>query len=379
MAKRDFYEVLGVGRGASKEEIKKAYRRLAVQYHPDRNPGDKEAEERFKEATEAYEILADERKRQTYDQYGFAGLDGMGLGAHDFSSVFRDFEDIFGGFDFTGFFDSFLGGGARRGRGGAGRGAARRGADLRFDLEVSFVDAVFGKKEEIAITRSETCEACKGSGADKGTGKSVCPRCRGSGQIRRSSGFFSIATTCDQCGGEGELIQHPCQACGGRGLLQKVRRLKVNIPAGIESGKRISIPGQGDGGSGGGPAGDLYIYITVRPHEYFERNGNDLYCLVPISMTQAALGSEILVSTLEDGHRVRLKIPPGTQNGRVFRLKNEGVPYLHNPERRGDLFVKILVQVPTRLSSRARSLLQELAGQTGEEENPRPVRLSDIQ
>lgn len=379
MAKRDFYDVLGIGRGASKEEIKKAYRRLAVQYHPDRNPGDKQAEERFKEATEAYEVLADERKRQAYDQYGFAGLDGLGLGAHDFSSVFREFEDIFGGFDFAGFFDSFLGGGGRTRRGGSGRSAARRGADLRFDLEISFVDAVFGRKEEIAITRSETCEACRGTGADKGSGRSVCPRCRGSGQIRRSSGFFSIATTCDQCGGEGEVIEHPCPVCAGRGLVNKVRRLKVTIPAGMESGKRISIAGQGEGGTGGGPPGDLYVYITVHPHEYFERNGNDLYCLVPISLTQAALGAEIMVSTLEDGHRVKLKIPPGTQNGRVFRLKSEGVPYLHNPERRGDLFVKVMVQIPTKLSPKARSLLEQLAEHTGEEENPAPVRLSDIQ
>jgi molecular chaperone DnaJ len=379
LAKRDFYDVLGVGRGASKEEIKKAYRRLAVQYHPDRNPGDKQAEEHFKQATEAYEVLADERKRQVYDQYGFAGMDGMGLGTHDFSSVFRDFEDIFGGFDFAGFFDSFLGGGGRTRRGGSGRSSARRGADLRFDLEISFFDAVFGKKEEIAITRSETCEACRGTGADKGSGKSVCPRCRGSGQIRRSSGFFSIATTCDQCAGEGEVIEHPCPACAGRGLVNKARRLKVSIPAGMESGKRISIAGQGDGGAGGGPPGDLYVYLTVRPHEYFERNGNDLYCLVPISLTQAALGSEIMVSTLEDGRRVKMKIPSGTQNGRVFRLKNEGVPYLHNPERRGDLFVKVMVQVPTRLSPKARSLLEQLAEHTGEEDNPSPVRLSDIQ
>jgi molecular chaperone DnaJ len=348
-----------------------------VQYHPDRNPGDKQAEERFKEATEAYEVLADDRKRQAYDQYGFAGLDGMGLGAHDFSSVFRDFEDIFGGFDFSGFFDSFLGGGRAR-RGGSGRGSARRGADLRFDLEISFIDAVFGRKEEIAITRSETCEACGGTGADKGSGRSVCPRCRGSGQIRRSSGFFSIATTCDQCAGEGEVIEHPCAACSGRGLVNKVRRLKVAIPPGMESGKRISIAGQGDGGTAGGPPGDLYVYMTVRPHEYFERNGNDLYCLVPISLTQAALGCEIMVSTLEDGHRVKLKIPPGTQNGRVFRLKNEGVPHLHNPDHRGDLFVKVTVQVPTKLSAKARSLLEQLAEHTGEEENPGPVRLSDI-
>jgi len=375
LAKRDYYEVLGLGRGASKEEIKKAYRRLAVQFHPDRNPGDKEAEESFKEATEAYEVLADEKKRQTYDQFGFAGLDGAG--AHDFSSVFRDFEDIFGGLDFGGIFDSFFGGG-QRGRRGGRRGAASRGADLRYDLEVPFLAAVFGKKEEITFTRHESCEVCRGTGADQGTGKTVCPRCRGSGQIRRSSGFFSIATTCDQCSGAGEVIEHPCAACGGRGLQQKTRKLKITIPPGIESGKRISIAGQGDGGGAGGPPGDLYVYITVQPHERFERNGNDVYCAVPIAVTQAALGADIMVWTLEETRKVRLKIPPGTQHGKVFRLKGEGIPLLGSPERRGDLYVKILIQVPARLSPKAKSLFTQLAEVNGEEESPQPVRLADL-
>ncbi len=379
MAKRDYYEVLGVNKGASKEEIKKAYRHLAVQYHPDRNPGDEEAEEKFKEATEAYEILADGKKRQAYDQFGFAGLDGMGFGAHDFSSVFREFEDIFDGFNFTGFFDSFFGGGGRsRGRRGSGRSSARRGADLRYDLDIAFVDAVFGKKEEIVFTRNESCEDCRGTGADKGSGKKICPSCGGSGQVRRSSGFFSIATTCPACNGEGEIIEKPCSVCGGRGFVSKKRTIKITIPAGIENGKRINIPGQGDGGLNGGPPGDLYVYIRVQPHEYFERDGNDLYCVIPISITQASLGAEILVSTLDDSRKVKVKIASGTQNGKVLRLKSEGVPYLRSPDRRGDLYIKILVQIPQKVTGKARSLLQELASVTGEQDSPNPVRLSDL-
>lgn len=379
MAKRDYYDVLGVDRGASKDEIKKAYRRLAVQYHPDRNPGEKQAEEKFKEATEAYEVLADEKKRQAYDQFGFAGLEGMGFGAHDFSSVFRDFEDIFDGSNFTGFFDSFFGGGGRsRSRGGAGRSSARRGADLRYELEISFADAVFGEKKEITFTRNESCGECGGTGADKGSGKKICPSCGGTGQVRRSSGFFSIATTCPTCGGEGEIIEKPCSACGGKGLVSRRRTIKITTPPGIESGKRINISGQGDGGSNGGPPGDLYVYIHVLAHEYFERDGNDLYCVIPISVSQAALGAEIFVSTLKNSRKVKLKIPPGTQNSKMLRLKSEGVPYLHSPDRRGDLYIKILVEIPTKISSKARSLLQELGSVSEEQTSPRPVRLSDL-
>jgi molecular chaperone DnaJ len=377
LAKRDYYEVLGVVKGASKDEIKKAYRRLAVQFHPDRNPGDKSAEEKFKEATEAYEVLADERKRQAYDQFGFAGLEGMGFEAHDFSSVFRDFEDIFNGFNFN-IFDSFFGGGRPRSRRAGGRSSARRGADLRYELEISFADAVFGKKEEITFSRAESCTECRGSGADKGSSKKTCPTCGGAGQVRRSSGFFSIATTCPSCNGEGEIIEKPCAACGGRGVVSRKRTLKVTIPAGIETGKRISIPGQGDGGVNGGPPGDLYVYIRVLPHEYFERNGNDLYCVIPISVSQASLGTEIHVSTLEDSKKVKVKIPAGTQNGKMLRLKAEGVPYLRTPDRRGDLYIKILVEIPTKVSGRARTLLQELGSLTGEQSNPKPVRLSDL-
>ncbi len=377
MAKRDYYEVLDVSQGSSKEEIKKAYRRLAVKYHPDKNPGNMDAEDRFKEATESYEVLGNDKKRQAYDQFGFAGVEGAGGFSHDFSSVFHDFEDIFSGFNFSSIFDDFFGGGRSRSS-SSRRSSARRGADLRYELEISFKDAAFGTRAEIAFSHSETCEVCLGSGADKGSGKRTCPTCSGIGQVRRSSGFFSIASTCPTCSGAGEIIEKPCPECSGQGLLKKKRRIKVAIPAGIEVGKRIGIPGQGDGGLNGGPAGDLYVYIQVKPHEYFEREGYDLYCAVPLSITQAALGTELLVSTLEDDKKVRLRIPAGTQGGKMFRLRNEGVPYLNSASRRGDMYVKIKVQIPAKMSAKARSLLQELAAVTGESNDPKPIRLSDI-
>lgn len=372
MAKRDYYEVLGVQRNASKDEIKKAYRQLAIKYHPDKNPGSREAEEKFKEATEAYEILGDDKKRQTYDQFGFAGVEGMGQGAHDFSGVFRDFEDIFG--DFSGIFDSFFGGTRRRG-GASGRASARRGSDLRYDLEISFNEAVFGTSKEISFRRNDTCSSCHGTGAAGGGGKTMCPSCSGSGQVRRSSGFFSIATTCPQCHGEGYVIKDPCRDCRGSGVVEKKRTLKVTIPPGMEDGRRIHIPDQGDGGLNGGPAGDLYVYIHVGSHEYFKRNGNDIYCLIPISITQASLGSEVLVPTIEN-KKVKVRIPPGTQTGKVLRLKNEGVPYLNDRTRRGDMYIEILVEVPDRLNQRAKTLLKELSEQIGENNSPQPKKLS---
>jgi len=376
VAKRDYYEVLGVPRGASKDEIKKAYRRLAIKYHPDRNAGNKEAEEKFKEATEAYDVLIDDKKRQAYDQFGFAGVEGMAEGAggaRDFSSVFRDFEDIFG--DFSGIFDSFFGGGRTR---SARRDASvRRGADLRYNLEISFKDAVYGTKEEISYARRQACSKCHGTGAESGSGKKACYTCGGSGQVRRSSGFFSIASTCPTCHGEGYVIDQPCTACRGMGIVEKQQRIKVTIPSGIESGKRISIPNQGDVGPNGGPAGDLYVYITVKPHEYFQREGNDLYCIIPISITQAALGGEVYVTTLDD-KKIKLKIPPGTQNGKTFRIKGEGVPFLHNPFKKGDLYIKVFVQVPSKLTSRAKDLLRELSEIQGEEIHPKPIATSEL-
>jgi len=376
LAKRDYYEVLGVAKDATKDDIKKAYRKLAVQYHPDRNPGDKEAEEKFKEATEAYEILADDKKRPAYDQFGFAGVEGMSgnAGGHDFSGVFRDFEDIFG--DFSGIFDSFFGGG-RRQQGRGSRGSVQRGADLRYDLEISFADAVFGTKVEVQYARSTSCATCGGSGAESGSGRKTCPTCGGAGQVRRSSGFFSIASTCPSCNGEGTIIDNPCRTCNGSGVNRKSQKIKVTIPAGIETGKRINIHEQGDAGPNGGPPGDLYVFIHVKQHDYFERSGQDVYCVIPIGFTQAALGSEVQVPTL-DGKKVKVKIPAGTQNGKILRLRNEGVPHLQSPSKRGDLYIKIQVMIPEKLSGRAKALLKELAEVEGEDENPQPIPLAEL-
>lgn len=374
MAKKDYYEVLGVPKGATRDEIKKAYRKLAVQFHPDKNAGNKEAEERFKEATEAYEVLSDDSKRQAYDQFGFAGVEGMGAGAHDYSTVFRDFEDIFG--DFSGIFDSFFGTSSRSRR-GSGSSASQRGSDLRYNLDISFKDAVFGTKVEIAYNKNTRCDTCGGSGASAGSGRKTCSTCGGTGQVRRSSGFFSIASSCPTCHGEGFILEKPCNSCAGSGVNRKKQKIKVTIPAGIETGKRISIPGQGDAGPNGGEPGDLYVFINVLPHEYFERHGQDIYCLIPISFTQAALGAEIYVNTLDD-KKVKMKIPSGTQNGKVLRLRGEGVPYLHSPNKRGDMYVKIQVSVPEKLSSRQKKLLEELSSISEEPSNPKPVKLSMI-
>jgi len=375
MAKRDFYEVLGVQKNASREEIKKAYRQLAIKHHPDRNPENKDSEEKFKEATEAYEILADDRKRQAYDQYGFAGLSGMGQPtAQDFSSIFQGFEDIFG--DVSGIFDSFFGGGSSRRR-SSGRGGGQRGSDLRYDMEITFLEAAFGAKKEVSYPRAERCEACRGTGADKGSGRKLCPTCGGSGQVRRNSGFFSIASTCPSCNGEGEIIEKPCAECRGAGTVRRTRTLTISIPAGIEDGKRLSVAGQGDAGINGSQDGDLYVFLRVQPHESFERDGRDIYCAVPISITQAALGADIVVPTLDD-KTVRVTIPSGTQNGRILRLRGEGIPELHNPGKRGDMYIKIVVRVPTKITPKAKELLKELASVSGEDTSPRPIPLSEL-
>jgi len=368
VAKRDYYEVLGVQKDAVKDDIKKAYRKLAIQFHPDKNPGDKASEEKFKEATEAYEVLSDEQKKSAYDQFGFAGVEGMG-GGHDYSSAFHDFEDLFG--DFSGIFDSFFGGtGGRR----ASRGGVQQGSNLRYDIEIPFQDAVFGTKVEIQYARSESCAACRGSGASGGAGRKVCPSCAGSGQVRRSQGFFSIASPCPSCNGEGFVIEHPCKECGGAGVLKKRQKINVTIPSGIEDGKRVVIPNQGDAGPNGGPNGDLYVFIRVKPHEHFERDGLDLYCALPISVTQAALGSEIHVSTL-DGKKIKVRIPAGMQNGKMLRIRDEGIPA---GGRRGDLYIKIIVQTPTKLSKRGKELMEELSKVEGEVEMPKPIPLSEL-
>ena len=373
MAKRDYYEVLGVQKNASKDDIKKAYRKLAIQYHPDKNPGNKEAEEKFKEATEAYEILADDQKKAAYDQFGFAGVDGMGQ-SHDWSN-FRGFEDIFGGGDFGSIFDSIfggLGGGFRRG--GGGHGGARQGANLRYDIEIPFKDAVYGTKVEIQFSHNESCPACKGSGAAAGSGRKTCPVCQGSGQIRHSQGFFSLASTCHNCGGEGTVIEKPCMECGGSGTQKKRQKLSVTIPQGVENGKRLVIPRQGDAGPNGGPAGDLYVIIRVKPHEYFERQDLDLYCAVPISISQATLGAEIQVTTL-DGKIIKVKVPAGTQSGKMLRIRDEGVP---SGGHRGNLYIKFMVRIPEKLSRRGKELLEEFARAEGQNDNPGAIPLSQL-
>ena len=368
MAKRDFYEVLGVQKNASKDDIKKAYRKLAIQYHPDKNPGDKVAEEKFKEATEAYEILADDNKKQAYDQFGFAGVEGMGgPSAHDFSQVFRGFEDIFG--DFSGIFDTIFGGGTRRGHGGP-----RQGANLRYDIEISFKDAVFGTKVEIQYNRNDACPSCKGSGAANGAGRKVCPACKGTGQIRQSAGFFSMASPCHSCSGQGEIIEKPCHECTGSGTQKKRQKIMVTIPPGVEHGKRLVIARQGDAGPAGGPPGDLYVFVRVKPHEFFERQDEDLYCAIPISITQASLGAEIQVSTL-DGKTIKVKVPAGIQNGKMLRIRDEGVPAF---SRRGNLYIKLMVQVPSKLSRRGRELMEELSRVEGENNAPKPISLSEL-
>lgn len=372
MAKTDYYEVLGVARGASKDDIKKAYRKVAVQYHPDRNPGDSNAEDMFKAAAEAYEILSDDQKRQAYDQFGFAGVDGMAGNGGGFSNTYRDFEDIFG--DFSGIFDSFFGGGRR---GGRSRSGPRRGSDIKVELEISFGEAAFGCTKEITYPRTVHCSSCGGSGSEGDGSRHTCPTCGGVGQVRRSQGFFSVATVCPDCQGEGQIVENPCRSCGGSGLEQKRATVKVTIPAGIDTGKRLSVPGQGEAGMHGAQAGDLFVFLRVAPDAHYERDGNDLYCLIPVSFTQAALGAEVHVPSLE-GERIRVKIPSGSQNGDIVRVKGWGVPHLNHTTRRGDLFLKLRVVVPEKVHGRVKQLLKELAEAESATSDPDPVPLSSL-
>jgi len=365
VSRRDYYEVLGVGKNASGDEIKKAYRKLAVKYHPDRNQNSREAERSFKEATEAYEVLSDGKKRQAYDQFGFAGVENMG-GPTFNASAFRGFEDIFG--DFSGIFDSLFGG-VRTGRRGR-----PRGSDIRHDVECDFESAVFGKDIEIEYERLKSCSACNGAG---GEGVRTCIHCGGTGQVRRSSGFFSVATTCDSCGGVGTVIDNPCRNCRGGGTVHSYQRIKVSIPPGMDPDRRIRLEGQGNSGSKGTPPGDLYVYIHVHPHTYFERHDYDLYCALPISMTQAALGADIWVRAL-DGKRIKLKVPAGTQDSKLLRVRGEGVPVLNAGGRRGNLYVKLKVEIPTRLSGKEKDILRLFSVQHGESEEPVPVPLKNL-
>lgn len=358
MADRDYYEVLGVARSASKEDIKKAYRKLAIQFHPDKNKGDKASEEKFKEATEAYEVLGDDQKRAAYDQFGKAGVSGQGGPGFGYKA-YTDFSDIFG--DIGDIFSEFLGGGFQ---GGRGRGGSRRGSDLRYNVEITLEDAALGKDLKIEIPRQETCDDCSGSGAKKGTTASVCPLCQGAGQVRRTQGFFSVTTTCPQCQGQGRVIANPCGTCSGSGLVEKKRTLNIKIPAGVESGSRLKIAGEGEAGPNGGTRGDLYVVTHIKRHAVFEREGNDLILEAPVPVTTAMLGGEIEVPTI-DGKAVKMKIPAGTESGQIFRLKEKGMPYMGGYGK-GDQHVVIQVRIPKNLSKKAKELTQELAKELSE-------------
>jgi len=352
-AKKDYYELLGVSRNASEEEIKKAYRKLALQYHPDRNPGDKQSEEKFKEVSEAYQILSDTEKRAKYDQYGHAAFgDGSPFpGGFDFTAGFEDvFGDIFG---------EFFGGGARRGRG--------RGDDLRYNLTLKFEEAVSGTEKKIKIPRHGPCETCHGSGAKTGTAPQTCPTCRGRGQVSFQQGFFSVSRTCSQCHGQGTIVKDPCANCSGSGRLRNLHTLNVKIPGGVDTGSRLKLRSEGESAPAGGAPGDLYVVIQVEPHPIFIRENLDILCDVPISIAQAALGAEIDVPTLNG--KVKMKIPAGTQSGKVFRMKGKGVNDVQGYHQ-GDQHVRVSVETPTHLTTRQKELLKEFATAGGEDVNP---------
>ena len=357
--KRDYYEILGVQRGATEQEIKSAYRKLALQFHPDRNPNNPDAEEKFKECSEAYAILADAEKREMYNRFGHAGVGAGTPGGGFDASVFQDFGDIFG--EFFGFGDLF--GGGRSG----GRTRAQRGADLREDITIEFEEAAFGVEKQITYRKHELCEKCNGSGSTQGKAPASCRTCGGRGQVRYQQGFFSIARTCPTCHGAGSVISDPCANCRGEGRVVQQKTIDAKIPAGVEDGTRIRFTGVGEAGVHGGPPGDLYLVLRVKQHAFFDRQGNDLYCVVPISFTQAAVGTEIQVPTLE-GEQT-LKIPEGTQSGTILKLRGKGVPVL-NGHGKGNLFVEVRVQTPTKLTKRQRELLQELQGIAQVENKP---------
>ena len=353
--KADFYETLGVAKGADEKELKVAFRKLAMQFHPDRNPGDDACEAKFKEINEAYETLKDPQKRAAYDRFGHAAFENGGMGG-GFSGAggFADiFEDIFGD----------MMGGRRRSSGGR-----ERGADLRYNMEISLEEAFTGKTAQIRVPSSIQCSECSGSGAKPGTQPVTCSMCQGSGRVRASQGFFSIERTCPQCQGRGQTIKDPCGKCGGQGRVTEERSLSVNIPAGVEDGTRIRLAGEGEAGARGGPTGDLYIFLSVKPHEFFQRDGADLYCKVPISMTTAALGGTFEVATL-DGTQTRVKVTEGTQNGKQFRLKGKGMPVLRQPNV-GDLYIQVAVETPQSLTKRQRELLEEFEQISSTENSP---------
>ena len=360
MAKRDYYEVLGVSRGATDREIKAAFRRLAKECHPDRCNGDRNSEARFKEANEAYEALKDPQRRAAYDRFGHAAFEGgAGAGGHPFGADFSAsmsamFDDLFGEFM-----------GQRRPR---QRSARERGADLRYNMEITLAEAYEGKSAQIRVPTSVTCESCSGSGAKAGTAPSTCRTCSGVGKVRAAQGFFTIERTCPSCQGRGEVIETPCPACDGSGRVTRERRLSVTIPAGVEDGTRIRLAGEGEAGLRGGPAGDLYIFLSIKPHEFFQRDGADLFCRVPIAMTAAALGGQIEVPTI-DGSKSTVKIPEGTESGKQFRIKAKGMPVLRSRQQ-GDLYIQVEVETPKSLTRKQRELLKEFESASNESTSP---------
>jgi molecular chaperone DnaJ len=359
MAKQDYYELLGLSRSAKADEIKKTYRKLAMKYHPDKNPGDKESEKKFKEISEAYEVLKDDQKRAAYDRMGHAAFEGGmgGAGAGGFNPGFA------GGFDFSssGFgnifddvFSDFMGGGRQR-----QTESALRGSDLRYNMEISFEDAFNGLKKNIKIPTHAGCETCHGSGAAEGSKPETCPTCHGAGKVHARQGFFTIERTCSNCHGLGQVIKNPCKTCKGSGRVRKEKTLSVSIPAGIEEGSRIRLAGEGEAGLRGGTPGDLYIFLHIKPHKLFHRDGSNIYCQVPISMITATIGGEIEVPSI-DGHKVRVTIPEGTQSGKQFRLKGKGMSILRSSSR-GDMYIQTQVETPVGLTKRQKELLQEFA------------------
>jgi molecular chaperone DnaJ len=362
VSKRDYYEVLGVVKTATDVEIKSAYRKLAMKHHPDKNPGDHTAEDKFKEAAEAYAILADAEKRALYDRYGHAGVSSAAGAGFD-PSVFNGFEDILGNLgDIFGFGDLF--GGGRR------RGGPQRGGHLRYDLEITFEESALGVETTILIPRQESCDACHGTGAAPGSAPATCPQCRGQGQLRSQQGFFTVARTCPQCRGTGRVITKPCQTCRGAGRVARERKIKVKIPPGIATGQQLRVQGEGEGGSAGGPSGDLFVAVHVREHEFFRRDGINLFCEIPVNFTTLALGGEIHVRTLDGKETV--KIPEGTQTGTTLRLRGKGMPDVSG-RGRGDLFATVQVLTPKKLSREQRHLLDQLAkALPAEEFEPRP-------
>lgn len=356
MAKRDYYEVLEVTRTASAGDLKSSYRKLAMKWHPDRNPGDKDCEHRFKEINEAYDCLKDDQKRAAYDRFGHAAFEHGGMGGQgpgfgaDFASTFSDiFEDLFSG--------------GRRGRGGR-----ERGADLRYNMEITLEEAFGGKTAQVRIPTSVTCEACSGSGAKSGSKPKTCPTCGGAGKVRHQQGFFTLERTCVSCQGRGQVIDNPCPNCSGSGRVTRERTLSVNVPPGVEDGTRIRLAGEGEAGVRGGPNGDLYIFLSLAPHPFFQRDGADLHCRVPISMVAAALGGGFEVPTI-DGGQTKVKVPEGTQSGRRFRLAGKGMPVLRARER-GDMYVQVLVETPQKLTKRQKELLQEFDKHSSTETQP---------